>query len=254
MSSPWDFVIIGSGFGGSVSALRLREKGYSVLVLERGRRFEDAEFPRTTWEVTKYLWAPSLRCFGILAISPFRDIVALHGAGVGGGSLGYANVLMEPDAHLFESPEWNHPIAWRSALAPHYDTAKRMLGVAANPRLTPADRVLEDVAREFGTQDTFRPAEVGAYFGLPGQEGVEVPDPYFGGEGPPPERLRPLRGVHGRMPPRRQEHPGQELPLAGRAPGSAGRGGHAKCATSGRSPAGPAGWRPLRSRRPRHRP
>lgn len=185
MPSPWDFVIIGSGFGGSVSALRLREKGYSVLVLERGRRFEDAEFPRTTWEVTKYLWAPALRCFGILEISPFRDIVALHGAGVGGGSLGYANVLMPPDAHLFESPEWNRPIAWRSALAPHYDTAKRMLGVAANPRLTPADRVLEDIAREFGTRDTFRPAEVGAYFGVPGQEGVEVPDPYFGGEGPP---------------------------------------------------------------------
>jgi cholesterol oxidase len=177
LPATWDFIIIGSGFGGSVSALRLRQKGYSVLVLERGRRFEDRDFPRTNWEVTRYLWAPSLRCYGILEISPFRDIVALHGAGVGGGSLGYANVLMQPDAHLFESPEWNRPIAWREALAPHYDTARRMLGVAPNPRLTPADRVLEDVAREFGTADTFRPAEVAAYFGTPGQEGVEVPDP-----------------------------------------------------------------------------
>jgi cholesterol oxidase len=185
LPATWDFIIIGSGFGGSVSALRLRQKGYSVLVLERGRRFEDRDFPRTNWEVTRYLWAPSLRCYGILEISPFRDIVALHGAGVGGGSLGYANVLMQPDAHLFESPEWNRPIGWREALAPHYDTARRMLGVATNPRLTPADRVLEDVAREFGTADTFRPADVAAYFGTPGQEGVEVPDPYFGGEGPP---------------------------------------------------------------------
>ncbi len=185
LPATWDFIIIGSGFGGSVSALRLRQKGYSVLVLERGRRFEDRDFPRTNWEVTRYLWAPSLRCYGILEISPFRDIVALHGAGVGGGSLGYANVLMQPDPHLFESPEWNRPIAWREALAPHYDMARRMLGVATNPRLTPADRVLEDVAREFGTGDTFRPADVGAFFGAPGQEGVEVPDPYFGGEGPP---------------------------------------------------------------------
>ncbi|HEX9166052.1 MAG TPA: GMC family oxidoreductase [Gemmatimonadales bacterium] len=184
MPATWDFVIIGSGFGGSVSALRLRQKGYSVLVLERGRRFRDQDFPRTTWEVTRYLWAPSLRCFGILEISPFRDIVAFHGAGVGGGSLGYANVLMQPDAHLFESPEWNRPLPWRDALDPHYDTARRMLGVAPNPRLTPADRVLEDVAREFGTEATFRPAEVGTYFGTPGQEGVAVPDPYFGGEGP----------------------------------------------------------------------
>jgi cholesterol oxidase len=181
----WDYLIIGSGFGGSVAALRLREKGYSVLVLERGRRFQDRDFARTTWDIRRYLWAPALRCFGILEISAFRDIVAFHGAGVGGGSLGYANVLMRPDAHLFDSAEWNHPIAWRDALAPHYDTAARMLGVAPNPRLTPADRVLEDVAREFGAEGSFRPAEVGAYFGTPGQEGVEVPDPYFGGEGPP---------------------------------------------------------------------
>jgi cholesterol oxidase len=135
--------------------------------------------------VNRYLWSPALRCFGILEISPFRDIVALHGAGVGGGSLGYANVLMQPDDHLFDSAEWRRMADWRRELAPHYATARRMLGVATNPRLTPADQVLLDVAGEFGTAASFRPTDVGAYFGAPGQEGVEVPDPYFGGEGPP---------------------------------------------------------------------
>lgn len=176
-----DFVIVGSGFGGSVSALRLVEKGYSVLVLERGRRFRDEDFPRTTWRVHRYLWAPAARCFGILEISAFRDVIALHGSGVGGGSLGYANVLMQPGEDVFAQPEWNHPIAWQEALAPHYATARRMLGVAPNPRLTPADQVLREVAREFGAEASFRPTEVGAWFGEPG---VEVPDPYFGGEGP----------------------------------------------------------------------
>jgi cholesterol oxidase len=179
-----DFAIIGSGFGGSVSALRLTEKGYAVTVLERGRRFRDQDFPQTTWRVPRYLWMPRLRCFGILEISSFKDIFALHGAGVGGGSLGYANVLMEPDERLFAHPEWKRPVAWQRLLAPHYRTARRMLGVATNPRLTPADAVLRDVAEEFGTAGTFRPTTVGAYFAPPGQEGVEVPDPYFGGEGP----------------------------------------------------------------------
>jgi len=176
-----DYVIIGSGFGGSVSALRLAEKGYSVLVLERGKRFGDEDFPRTTWRVPKYLWMPKLRCFGILEISAFRDIFVLHGSGVGGGSLGYANVLMQPDDHHFESPAWRHLADWRSLLEPHYATAKRMLGVARNPQITPADRVLRDVARSFGTEETFQLTEVGAFFGAPG---VTVADPYFGGEGP----------------------------------------------------------------------
>lgn len=177
----FDVVVIGSGFGGSVSALRLTEKGYRVLVLERGKRFRDEDFARSNWNLRRYLWAPALRCFGILQISPFKDVFVLHGAGVGGGSLGYANVLTEPD---FQSPQWHHLADWPTLLAPHYATARRMLGVARNPRLGPADAVLKEVAEELGTADTFQPTTVGAFFGTPGQEGREVPDPYFGGEGP----------------------------------------------------------------------
>jgi cholesterol oxidase len=127
---------------------------------------------------------PRLRCFGILEISAFKDIFALHGAGVGGGSLGYANVLMKPEDRLFDSPAWKHLADWKTVLEPHYETARRMLGVARNPRETAADRILRDVAGAFGTGDTYQPTEVGAYFGDPGREGMEVPDPYFGGRGP----------------------------------------------------------------------
>ena len=182
--TTFDFVIIGSGFGGSVSALRLAEKGYSVLVLERGKRFRDEDFAKSTWDLRRYLWAPALRCFGILEISPFRDVVVLHGAGVGGGSLGYANVLVQPDDATLDAPPWRRIADWRSLLRPHYDTARRMLGVARNPRLGPADAVLREIATELGTAGTFQPTTVGAFFGEPGAEGVEVPDPYFGGAGP----------------------------------------------------------------------
>jgi cholesterol oxidase len=177
----FDYVIIGSGFGGSVSAMRLTEKGYRVLVLERGKRYRDEDFARTTWNIWKYLWLPAARCFGILQISPFQDVLVLHGAGVGGGSLGYANVLMEPSDELFAAPAWHHLADWKTILRPHYDTARRMLGVAPNPRLWPADAVLKTIATELGQQQTFHPTTVGTFFGAPG---VEVPDPYFGGEGP----------------------------------------------------------------------
>jgi cholesterol oxidase len=177
----YDYVIVGSGFGGSVSALRLTEKGYRVLVLERGKRFRDQDFAKSTWNVFKYLWFPALRCFGILQISPFRDVFVLHGSGVGGGSLGYANVLMEPDDKLFAAPAWSHLADWKSLLKPHYATAKRMLGVNPNPCLWPADHVLKDIAQELGTEATFQPTTVGTFFGEAGQT---VPDPYFGGEGP----------------------------------------------------------------------
>jgi cholesterol oxidase len=183
-AETFDYVIVGSGFGGSVAALRLAEKGYRVLVLERGRRFRDEDFARTNWNLRRYLWAPALRCFGILQISPFRDVFVLHGAGVGGGSLGYANVLTAPDAATFDTPAWRHLADWGALLAPHYATARRMLGVAENPRLGPADAVLRGVAESLGTSETFRPVPVGTYFGEPGREGEEVPDPYFGGEGP----------------------------------------------------------------------
>ena len=181
----YDFVIIGSGFGGSVSALRLTEKGYSVLVLERGKRYLDQDYPRSNWVVWKYLWAPALRCFGILQISPFRDVIVLHGNGVGGGSLGYANVLMQPSDKLFENPAWKHLADWKAILVPHYQTARRMLGVAPNPRLWDSDAVLKRIAGEMGTAQTFEPVEVSVFFGQDGKEGQEVPDPYFGGEGPP---------------------------------------------------------------------
>jgi cholesterol oxidase len=183
--NTYDFVIIGSGFGGSVSAMRLTEKGYRVLVIERGKRFNDEDFPKTTWNVFKYLWAPVLHCFGILQLSTFRDVFVLHGSGVGGGSLGYANVLMQPDDVLFENPAWKHLADWKSVLMPHYATARRMLGVATNPHLWAADGVLREIASGLGTQDTFHPTEVGVFFGSNGQQaGVETRDPYFGGEGP----------------------------------------------------------------------
>ncbi|MCS7072251.1 MAG: GMC family oxidoreductase N-terminal domain-containing protein, partial [Anaerolinea sp.] len=177
----WDFVVVGSGFGGSVSAMRLTEKGYSVLVLERGKRFHDRDFPRTNWNIFKYLWLPALRCFGIQQISFFNDIMVLHGSGVGGGSLVYANVLMEPGAELFDAPGWRDLADWKTVLQPHYETARRMLGVTRNPCITPADIVLQEIASERGQGDTFQMADVGIFFGEPGKT---VPDPYFNGAGP----------------------------------------------------------------------
>ncbi|MBZ0284265.1 MAG: GMC family oxidoreductase [Anaerolineae bacterium] len=177
----YDYVIIGSGFGGSVSAMRLTEKGYKVLVLERGKRLQDEHFPRTNWNIFKYLWLPAARCFGIQQISFMNDVMVLHGSGVGGGSLVYANVLMEPSDLLFAAPGWSHLADWKTLLHPHYDTARRMLGVAPNPFVTPADRVLKEIADEHGQGHTFSPADVGVFFG---ESGKTVPDPYFGGDGP----------------------------------------------------------------------
>ena len=180
----YDFVIVGSGFGGSVSAMRLTGKGYRVLVLERGKRYRDEDFPRSNWNVFKYLWFPALRCFGIQNLTLLKDVLVLHGTGVGGGSLVYANVLMEPDDVMFEAPAWRHLADWKQVLRPHYDTARRMLGVTTNPRLWPADDVLREVAEERGGGETFCPADLAITFGEPGREGEPIPDPYFGGEGP----------------------------------------------------------------------
>lgn len=165
--------------------MRLAEKGYRVLVLERGKRFRDEDFATSTWDLPRYLWAPSVGCYGILQISAFRNVFVLHGSGVGGGSLGYANVLMEPDDEAFASPAWRHLVEWGKELRPHYQTARRMLGVATNPKLGPADTILRTIASELGQEHSFMPTPVGAYFGAPGKEGVEVADPYFGGQGPP---------------------------------------------------------------------
>lgn len=179
--ATFDYVIVGSGFGGSVSAMRLTEKGYNVLVLERGKRFRDQDFAKSTWHVRKYIWLPILKCFGILQISTFRDVFVLHGSGVGGGSLGYANVLMEPSDKMFAAPAWSHLADWKSILQPHYRVARRMLGVDRNPCLWPADAVMHSISTELGTTATFQPTDVGTFFGVPGKT---VPDPYFGGEGP----------------------------------------------------------------------
>jgi cholesterol oxidase len=177
----YDFVIIGSGFGGSVSAMRLTEKGYSVLVLEKGKRYEDKDFAKTNWQYWKYLWLPAIRAHGILQISILKGVMVLHGAGVGGGSLGYANVLEVPSDETFGTPAWNQNVKWGEILRPHYETAKKMLGVARNPKLWKADEVLRQIADERGMGHTFRATEVGAFFG---EEGATVPDPFFGGDGP----------------------------------------------------------------------
>lgn len=177
----YDYVIIGSGFGGSVSAMRLAEKGYSVLVLERGKRYEDEDFPKTNWNLAKSLWLPFLRCYGIWELCFLNGAIALRGSGVGGGSIMYANVLLETDDSLFEAPSWHHLADWKSVLRPHYDTAKRMFGVTTNPRMTRADEILLEIARERNVAHTFRPTEVGVFFG---PENEMVDDPYFNGDGP----------------------------------------------------------------------
>jgi len=186
MDTPvYDFVIIGSGFGGSVSAMRLAEKGYSVLVLERGKRFEDKDFPKTNWNIWKFLWLPGLRCYGIMQFSFFRNILAMHGDGVGGGSLMYANVLMRPNDEMFNNPTWKHLQDWKSILQPHYDMAEHMLGVTVNPRQWPADGILKEIATGLGVRSTFQPTKVGVFFGgEQDAEGQEILDPYFDGNGP----------------------------------------------------------------------
>ncbi|WP_340685069.1 GMC family oxidoreductase [Amycolatopsis coloradensis] len=175
----YDVLVIGSGFGGSVTALRLTEKGYRVGVLETGRRFADDEFAKTSWRLRKYLWAPKLGCYGIQRLTLLKNTFVLSGAGVGGGSLVYANTLYEPPDTFYEDPQWAHITDWKAELAPHYDQAKRMLGVVENPLVTPADRVLREVAEDMGIADTYRPTPVGVHFGK------RDVDPFFGGEGPP---------------------------------------------------------------------
>ncbi len=181
MAFDFDFIIIGSGFGGSVSALRLAEKGYSVCILERGKRFNDSDFAKSNWNLRRYLWMPILKCFGIQNLSLFKNILILSGTGVGGGSLVYANTLLEPQDDFYQSPIWKNIADWKKELKPHYATAKSMLGVVTNPKLTAADRILQDCAKDLGREKTFKPAEVGVFFGEPGKT---VADPYFNGKGP----------------------------------------------------------------------
>ncbi|WP_122261790.1 FAD-dependent oxidoreductase [Ornithinimicrobium cerasi] len=183
-----DVLVVGSGFGGSVAALRLAEKGYDVAVLEAGRRFADEDLARTSWDLRRFLWAPRLGLRGIQRIHLLPHVLVLAGAGVGGGSLNYANTLYRPRSSAFyDDPQWAHLTDWREELAPHYDTASRMLGVMTNPTTTATDRLYREVAEELGVGDTFRLAPVGVFFGRDGarEPGVQVEDPYFGGSGPP---------------------------------------------------------------------
>ena len=176
-----DVVVIGSGFGGSVAALRLAEKGYRVHVYEAGRRFADEDFADTSWNLRRYLWAPRLGCYGVQRIHRLPECLILGGAGVGGGSLNYANTLYVPPEPFFRDPQWADITDWQAELAPHYATAQRMLGVVENPCWGPVEQVMKDTASDLGVGDTFRKTPVAVYFGEPGKR---APDPFFGGEGP----------------------------------------------------------------------
>ncbi len=177
----YDWLVVGSGFGGSVSALRLAEKGYSVGVLECGRRFGDGDFPKSTWDLRRYFWAPRIGLRGIFRMTPFKDVAVVSGCGVGGGSLGYANTLYVPPSEFFEDPQWADLEDWEATLAPHYAEAQRMLGVVVHDNDDPADQLLREFGEQLGVGDTYRKTPVGVFLGEPGKT---VPDPYFGGEGP----------------------------------------------------------------------
>lgn len=181
VSFDYDVLVVGSGFGGSVTALRATEKGYRVGVLEAGRRYDTTTLPSTSWQLRRFLWAPRLGLRGIQRITPLRDLAVLSGAGVGGGSLVYANTLYEPLDPFYVDPQWGHITDWRSELAPFYDQAKRMLGVTEVPADTGPDAYMRRLADELGVADTYHRTPVGVWFGEPGER---VADPYFGGEGP----------------------------------------------------------------------
>ncbi len=182
----YDVLVVGSGFGGSVSALRLTEKGYRVGVLEAGRRWADHELPRTSWDLRRFLWAPRLGMRGIQRITKVGGVVVLAGAGVGGGSLNYANTLYQPPSPFYQDPQWGHITDWKAELDPWYDQARRMLGVVQNPTTTPSDEVMRVVAEDMGVAGTFAPTPVGVFFGRHGEQqpGRTVADPFFGGAGP----------------------------------------------------------------------
>lgn len=177
----YDYIIIGSGFGGSVSALRLTEKGYRVLVLEKGKRLGADDFPRTNWNLKKWLWMPVLTFFGFFKITWFRHVAVLSGVGVGGGSLVYANTLPVPKEEFFRSPTWSHLADWQSELQEFYPMATRMLGTMTCPRLETGDKTLKELATQMGKESGFEPTNVAVFFGEPDKT---VPDPYFDGKGP----------------------------------------------------------------------
>ncbi|MFJ2257560.1 GMC oxidoreductase [Streptomyces sp. NPDC087844] len=188
----YDVIVVGSGFGGSVTALRLTEKGYRVGVLEAGRRFTRGTLPKNSWDLKNYLWAPKLGMYGLQRIHLLGNVMVLAGAGVGGGSLNYANTLYVPPKPFFEDPQWKDITDWQEELKPYYDQAQRMLGVRLNPTMTPSDVHLKAAAQRMGVGDTFHMAPVGVFFGdgedadgtAKARPGEQVDDPYFGGAGP----------------------------------------------------------------------
>ncbi len=176
----YDYIVVGSGFGGSVSALRLAEKGYTVAVLEKGKRYRTADFPPTSWNLRKFLWMPKLGLYGIQMLTLLKHVFILHGGGVGGGSLVYANQLLVPHDEVFQKKEWG-PGNWKTKLAPLYDIARQMLGATLCPSVGEADEILAEIGREIRGEDTFHINDVGIFFGEPDKT---VPDPYFDGNGP----------------------------------------------------------------------
>lgn len=177
----YDYIIIGSGFGGSVSALRLSEKGYKVLVIEKGKWYRAEDFAKTNWQFSKWLWLPSFRWFGIMKITIFRHVGIVSGTGVGGGSLVYANTLPVPKAAFFRSGSWAGLADWQQELAPYYQRALHMLGAAKNPQFFDGEHALETLAKDIGQEKHLDATNVAVYFGEPG---VKAPDPYFEGKGP----------------------------------------------------------------------
>ncbi len=177
----YDYIIIGSGFGGSVSALRLSEKGYKVLVIEKGKWYTPKDFPKTNWNIKKWLWIPLLKCFGIMRVTFFKHVTILSGVGVGGGSLVYANTLPVPKSKFFNSGTWASLLNWEDELKPFYQLALKMLGATKNPKLFDADNVLLDAAKELDIEDKFDVPNVAVYFGNANEK---QKDPYFNGEGP----------------------------------------------------------------------
>ena len=177
----YDYVIIGSGFGGSVSALRLAEKGYKVLVIEKGKWYKPDDFPKSNWNLRKWLWMPFLRWFGIMKMSFFKHVVVISGTGVGGGSLVYANTLPVPKRDFFVSGSWRNLEDWEKVLKPYYEKALQMLGAEKNPKLFEGDLALRTLSEELNITESFEPTNVAVYFGKPG---IKAEDPYFKGKGP----------------------------------------------------------------------
>ncbi len=181
MRHDYDYIVVGSGFGGSVSALRLTEKGYRVLVVEKGKRWHAGAFPKTNWNLLRWLWLPLFRFHGFFKMTFMRHVGILSGVGVGGGSLVYGNTLPRPEAAYFKTGSWAGLADWEKELEPYYREAERMLGATSNPELFDPDLALKEVAARYGKSDRFDPTRVAVFFGEPDRE---VPDPYFSGEGP----------------------------------------------------------------------